>query len=274
MAWNKIVTADSVIQRLYEDKGFYQLTNRSYDSLVTPGASSVRRPKLATLVAKKNDGTSATDTDRKKTKAGTTMVETDLDVYTVPIMNEMAAKFESNDELRKQYEISMSMALKRKFNVDTLTAAQATSNVEEISGAELAWADLIRILRHYEENEVPEEDRNIVIGSGFMEQFYNIDVIKTAVGFNMDLLKAGMSNQMLGANWYVSGISPTIGGKATVTSWYGPGLAFILSKDGEIKETYDPGTTGVTTPGDVIDMLAHAGCELDDDDFAFVLKNK
>ncbi len=274
MAWSKSVTADTVIQRLYENKGFYQLCNRSYDSLVQPGATSVRRPKLATLAAKKNAGTAPGDAARKKTKDSTTMVETTLDVYTVPILNELASHFESNDAMRREYEISMAEALTEQFNTDVLEAAQATSNIEETAGAELAWADLIRILRHYEDSKVPEDGRNIVIGSGFMEQFYGIDVIKTAVGFNRELLSAGMSNKMLGANWFVSGLVPQIGGKNTVTSWYSKGLAFILSKQGEIKEVYDPGEAGVRTPGDVIDMTAHAAAELDDDDFAFVIKAK
>lgn len=274
MAWNKIVTADTVIQRLYEDKGLYQLTNRSYDSLVRPGATSVRRPMLASLAAVKNEGTTAGSASRKKTHTDTTMVETSLDVYTVPILSELAGEFESNDMLRREYEISMSMALKRQFNVDVITAAQATSNVTDTLAAELGWDDFVGIIQHFEDNEVPEDGRVIVVSSSLMQPFFNIDVIKTAMGFNKDLLQSGMSNQMLGATWFVSGLVPTVGGKNNVTAWYSKGLAFILSKEGVIKETYDPGEVGVRKPGDVIDMCAHAAAELDDDAFAYVVKEQ
>jgi hypothetical protein len=272
MAWDKIVTADTVVQRLYEDKGLYQRCNRSYDSLVTQGATSVRRPKLAQLAARKNEGTASTDAARKLAHNDTTMVETTLDVYTVPIANELAAKFESNDRLRSEYEISMAMALKRQFNADVIAAAQATTNVSNFAGASLAWADFGSIFEHFEKKEIPEDGRVIVVSANLTKEFYNIDTIKSAIGFNRELLQSGMANQMLGATWYISGLVPQIGGKDNVVGFYGPGLAFILSAYGEIKEVYDPGVYGVTKPRDVIDMTAHAAAELDDNDFAVVLK--
>lgn len=273
MPWNKIVTSDSVIQRLYEDKGIYQETNRSYDSLVEKGATSVTRPKLATVTAKKNEGTAAGDAARKNTKDDTVMVTTDLDVYTVPIYSAVAAKFESNDMLRRQYEISMALALKRQFNKDVIAAAQATSNIVNAGGANLAFDDYVGILEFFESHEVPEENRIIVTPAGLMKQFYAIPTIATAVGFNKELLQQGMSNQMLGARWYVSGLVPTLGGKQNIVAWYSQGLAFILSNEGEIMETYDPGVDGTRKPGQVIDMLAHGAAELDDDVFAYVVKS-
>ena len=63
MPWDKSITADAVVQRLYETQGLYSLMNRSYDALVQQGATSVRRPKLAQLVVKKNTGTAYTDAD-------------------------------------------------------------------------------------------------------------------------------------------------------------------------------------------------------------------
>lgn len=267
MSWNKIVTADAVIQRLYENKGIYQRTNRSYDSLVSPGASSVRRPKLANLVVKKNTGTSAASADRKKAKSDTTMVETELDVYAVPIFSEIAAKFESNDYLRREYEVSAAQALMEQFSTDTISAAQATSNVSDFAGSALAWQDLTAILQHFDDNKIPEEGRVIVISSALEQEFYNIDVIKTAVGFNMNGLRGGEMNKMLNATWYISGLVPQVGGKDTVVGWYDKGLAGIISREGEIKEAYDSENLG-----DVIDLLAHAAFELDDDAFAVVKK--
>lgn len=263
--WNRIVTADTVITRLLEDKGIYQMTNRSYDSLVRPGASSVRRPKLANLEVKKNTGTAANHADRKKTHTDTTMVETALDVYAVPILSEVVGEFESNDMLRREYEISASMSLKRQFNIDVITAAQATSNASAFAGATLAWDDLTAILKHFDDNEVPEEDRVIVISSALEQEFYNIDVIKTAIGFNMTGLRNGQMNQMLNCTWFISGLAPLVGGKAAVTGWYAKGLAFILSKEAVIKEAYSPEYLG-----DAVDLLAHAAAELDDDAFAVV----
>ncbi|MCC6867090.1 MAG: hypothetical protein IT280_13120 [Ignavibacteria bacterium] len=268
MAWNKQVTADNVILRCMEDKGLYQLTNRSYDSLVQPGATEVVRPKLASMVVKKNTGTAADDADRKKTKDDTSMVTTALDVYAVPILAQMAAKFESNDMLRTQYEISMALALKRQFNKDVIEAAQATTNIIPAAAAQISFRDFSRILKHFDDNEVPEENRVIVIPSALEQDFYEIDVIKTAIGFNMKALRAGEANEMLGAKWVISGLVPTIGGKTNIVAWHQEGLAFILSNEGEIKEAYQP-----TVLGDAVDLLAHGAAELDGNEFACVIKS-
>lgn len=269
MAWNKQVTADSVVQRLIEDKGLYQLTNRSYDSLVGEGATEVTRPRLANLVVKKNTGTAGNDADRKKTKDDTTMVTTALDTYAVPILSQMTAKFESNDMLRMQYEISMAATLRREFNKDVLIAAQQTTNIVSTAGANLAWDDLTGILKHFDENEVPEDDRVIIISSGLEQAFYNIDVIKTAIGFNMRALRAGEANEMLGAKWLISGLVPQLGGKSNIVAWHKEGLAFILSNQGEVKEAYDPNLLA-----DAVDLLAHAAAELDGNEFAYVVKEQ
>lgn len=268
MAWNKQVTADSVVLRLIEDKGLYQLTNRSYDSLVQPGATEVVRPKLASLVVKKNTGTAAGHADRKKTHTDTSMVTTALDIYAVPILSQMAAKFESNDMLRTQYEISMAATLKRQFNKDVLAAAQATTNIINAEAAKISFRDFTRILKHFDDNEVPEDQRVIVISSALEQDFYDIDVIKTAIGFNMKALRNGEPNEMLGAKWMISGLVPTVGGKANIVAWHQEGLAFILSNEGEIKETYDPENLA-----DVVDLLAHGAAELDGNEFACVIKS-
>ena len=41
MAFSKTIVADSVITRLIESQGIFQLANRAFDSMVRPGASSL-----------------------------------------------------------------------------------------------------------------------------------------------------------------------------------------------------------------------------------------
>ena len=270
MAWNKIVTSDIVIQRCIEQLGLYQLMNRSYDPLVMPGATSVRRPLLANLVVRKNTGAGPLDSSRKKSKADTTMVETSLDTYAVGIFNEMAAQFESNDALLREYEISMALQLGQQFDLDCITAADQTSNkIETAASGVFAWKDIIKMIATMDKNLVPRDNRVFVIPSELEAQFWDIDVIKQAAAYNSTILTNGKIIDFMEMKFFITGNAPKVSTKDAVRLIYGPGLAFILSHSGQIEETYDP-----TNIGKVYDMLAHGAAALDDDRFAVVMTLK
>jgi hypothetical protein len=71
----------------------------------------------------------------------------------------------------------------------------------------------------------------------------------------------------MGMKFFISGLVPQLTAKDNILGFYGPGLAFILSRWAQIKETYDPELLA-----DAIDLLAHAAAELDDNKFAVVVK--
>lgn len=269
MAWDKPLTAAQVITRTIEMLGLAAFMNRGYDSLVTQGATSVRRPKLPTLVVKKNTGTAANSGDRKRTKTDTVMVETALDVYAVPILDEIAGKFESNDMLRQEFVKSASMHLSEEFDKACIEAAQATSNKVSMKGDVLAWEDITGINAFFNVNKVPKDGRIIVISAALETQFWNIDVIKSATGFNLNQLNTGKFIEIMGMKFFISGNVPQVDGKDNIIGIYGMGLAFILSKFGDIKEAYSPDELA-----DAIDFLGHAAAELDDNKFAIVVKSK
>ncbi len=271
MAWDKIVTADVVVQRCIEGLGLYQKMNRSYDALVEPGATSVRRPRLSLLTVRKNTGAAYGDVARKKAKADTTMVETSLDVYAVGIANEMAARFESNQFLLNQYEISMSMSLEEQFDADCIVAAQAggVADTFATSGV-LTWKDLIKGNKIMTQNKVPRDGRVQIIPANLEDQFLNLDVITRALAYGTIVnVSKGKFIQLADMTYYITALSPLIAGKDVVTTIYCPGLAFILSNYGVIEDAYD-----AENLGHVYDMLAHAAAELDDPKFGVVISDK
>lgn len=269
MAFNKPLTVMQVITRLIEVLSLFNLCNRSYDGYVTEGASSVRRPKLANLNVKKNEGTAAGSGDRIGMKSGTTMVETELDVYAVPILSEIAGKFESNDKLRVEWIKSAVLALQQQFDKDVIAAAQATTNIHQFAGDKMAWGDITKISAVFNQNKVPKDGRVVVVSANLEQEFWDIDAIKNAASYNMQLLASGKMVEVLGMKFFISGNVEKVNGKDNIVGFYGQGLAFILSKFGEIKEVYSPELLA-----DVIDMLAHAGCELDSNEFAVVITTK
>lgn len=270
IGWNRQLTVDSVIQRLYEVKSLFNRCNRSYDGLVkSSGTTSVSRPRLAQVVVKKNTAFTRTSSDRKKTKDDTRMVTTPLDIYTAGILSQLTAEFESNDMLRTEYEKSMVLALQRQFDVTVLEEAIKTTNqlTTKATGV-FSWADIVKIDSTFNKLEVPEDDRLIVLSADLEEDFWDIDVIKTAAAFRGNL-ETGKFLKIKNMDFYISAKVPKIGGKACALGIYGPGLAFILNRFAEIKEVYDP-----DQQGDVVDLLCHAGCELDGAEFAVAMSLK
>lgn len=268
MAYDKKIVADSVVQRLIENQGIYNSVNRSFDGLVREGASSVDVPKIADVVVKKSTATPLADAARKKAKADTTMMNIPLVDYAVPLAEEILAQFESNGKLIKEYLDSASMKLQEQFDIDVITEAQTTSDRTAFDAAAMGWKDITNINARLDANKVPKNGRLIVISANLAEEFFDIDVIKSSVAFNSNFLTAGTFLSVMNLKFFISGLVPqlNIGGlKDNMVGIYGPGLAFVLSKFGELKQAWD--TTNLQT---INDMLAHAGVKLFDSKFSVV----
>lgn len=265
MAYDKVLVADSVVARLIEGQGIYQAMNRSFDGLVSQGATSVDVPKLADVLVKKSGNVSNTHADRKKAKADTTMVNVPLISYAVPLAEEILAAYESNGMLIKEYLNSASLKLQEQFDEDVITEAQTTGDVSAFAGADLAWKDIIAINKKMDVNKVPKTGRVIVVSAALADEFYDIDVIKSALGYNQAFLSTGTMLNLMNMKFFISGLVPQVGGKDNIVGIYGPGLAFILSRMGELKQVWDSANLL-----NINDMLAHAGVSLFDDKFAVV----
>lgn len=256
MPFDKKILADSVVTRLIEGLGLYQFSNRSFDGLVRPGATSVDIPSLAVPLVK-TAGTAPTNADRKKTKTGTTMVNVPLTAYAVPLADEIAGMFESGGKLIQEFIISASAVLAEKFDELVLTQAETTTYTDSFSGATLSWKDITAIVKHFNTYKVPRSGRVIAIPAALSEEFYDIDVIKNAVGFNKQALETGDFISVLGMKFFISGVVPQINAKEAIVGFYGPGIASIISKMGDVEEAWDGENLQKN-----YDVLAHAGFKL------------
>lgn len=270
MAFSKTLVADSVVARLIEGQGIYGRMNRSFDALVQPGASSVDIPKLAIPVVK-TAGYSLTGADRKKGKADTTNMNVALATYSVPLAEEILARYESNGKLLTGYIDSAVMTLQEKFDILVLTEAQTTTYVTAFAGATMAWADVIDISKTMDINKVPKSGRVIAVDANLAAEFFGIDVVKNALSYNSNYLSTGTFLNFMGMTFYITGLLPaydvsaSVTGKYTMVGIYGPGLAAIVSKFGDIKEAWD--SVNLQT---VYDVISHFGCELLDAKFSVI----
>lgn len=265
MAYDKKLVADSVVQRLIESQGLYQSVNRSFDGLVKEGASSVDVPNIAVPVVKKSTGTTPTSADRKKTKTDTTMKNIPLITYAVPLADEILGQYESNGLLMKEYLTSASLVAEQQFDADVIAKAQETTDVSAFIGSELAWKDIVAINKKMDQNKVPKNGRIIVISANIADEFYDIDVIKSALGYNQAFLQSGTMLNLMNMKFFISGLVEQVGGKDNIVGIYGPGLPFVLSRFGDIKTAWDG-----TNLQDNTDFICHAGLTLFDNKFAVV----
>ena len=270
--WNKTVTADSVINLCIEQPGLYQLMNRSYDALIAPGATSVRRPLLADLTVRVDTGADFVDDLRPAIGAKTKTVESALHTFAVGILAEMAAKFGSNNLLVTQYENAMALALGRKFSYACIDAADKTAFITETAATgTLTWEDILRMDANMTAREVPQENRVFVIPAALSMNFWGMDVMKGIVTHQVEIFNSGKLIEFMGKYFITVGNPAKVGQneKDAIRLIYGPGLAFGLSHFGEIEDAYSPKDIA-----HAYDMLAYGFAELDDYKFAEVMTIK
>lgn len=264
MAFSKTIVADSVITRLIESQGIFQLANRAFDSMVRPGASSVDVPDLAVPIVK-TAGTPLVDSDRKKAKADTTLVNVPLVGYAVPLADELLAQFESAGSLIREYLNSASLVLQEKFDSLVVSQAQTTTNASDFTGETLSWGDLLAIKKLMDTNKVPKSGRVLVIDANIEDEFFGIEELRDAMTFNTNYLESGEIGYVLGFRTFISGNVAPVSSKYSITAFYGPGVAFVLNRCGEVNSSWD--TTNLQW---VHDMVAHAGAKLFNSKFAVV----
>jgi len=268
MAFDKKILADSFVAKLIESQSIFSKMNRTFDPLVRQGASSVDIPNLA-IPEVKTAGTPLVDASRKKTHTDTTMVNIPLTKYAVPLADELLGAYESNGTLLTEYINSSVMVLQEKLDALTIAAAQATTDKTAFGAASMAWGDIIDINKRFDVNKVPKAGRVIVVDANLAAEFFGIDVIKNAVSYNSNFLTTGTMLQFMGNTFFITGVAPTItiasAQKYTMVGIYGPGLAVIINKMGDIKEAWD--SVNLQT---VYDVICHAGVGLFDNKFAVV----
>ncbi|MBN8569652.1 MAG: hypothetical protein J0M18_08475 [Ignavibacteria bacterium] len=268
MAFSKTLVSDSVVQRLIEQQNIYNSCNRGFDALVRPGATSVDIPDLAIPKVKKT-GTTSTHADRKNAKGDTALVNVALGPYAVPLANEITAQWESNGILIKEYLDSAALVLGEQFDSEVITEAQ-TGTKTAFAGSSMAWGDLTALKKRMDKNKIPQTGRVLVVSADLVDEFFAIDTVKNATSYNRDYLESGKVPSLLGFQIFISGLVPTVtvsaAQKVNMTAFYGPGLAFIMGRQAELKEVYDEENLK-----DIKDLVCQAGLKLLNTKFAEVI---
>ena len=261
MAFSKTLVSDSVAARLIETQALYGKTNRSFDSLVRPGASSVDIPLLAIPTVKTNTGYALDGSDRVETKENTTNVNVALTTYSVPLADEILSQYESGGMLLDQYFQSAADVLTQYYDRLVMTEIISTTNKAAFAGASMAWADIVGIAKALDLAKCPRNNRILIVDANIADEWYAVDGVKAALQYSEQMFGSGVK-RFLDFDVYITGNAPThtnsVGhSKYCIMGAYGPGIASILNRKMDIKSAWD-----TTNLREAIDCVSHFGCKL------------
>lgn len=260
MAFDKKLLADSVLTRLIDTQGIWQKMNRSFDALVSQGATSVDIPSLAVPTVQ-TSGTALDNSNRKETHTDTTMVNCPLTLYSVPLADELIARYESNGMLLKEYYQSAAEALQQKFDELVLAAIMGTTVKSIVASSTVDWPDIVAIKQTLDLAKVPKNNRYLIVDSNLASDFYQITEVVEAMKYQRDYFEGGVP-KILGMGVLETASSTTTTNsvahaKRGIAGVYGPGVASILSRNMEVHSAWD--TTNLRY---AIDCTAHYGAKL------------
>lgn len=259
MPLNITLTIPLILKGLYESLGLFNKCNRSYDSRVqSQWASSVDVPRNPQLVVR-DTAAAKNSADRKKTKDDIDTINIPFQKRIIHITDQLEGNYETNGDSLRAFTADVVRAFERDFN--NLCANEALANAVAVGGAavkpwaanELQYADLNKINQYFDGLEVPKEERVVIIDNDVADQFKNIDVVKSAVAFNKDLLEKGVA-VIDNVTYMISANLNKVNGKPALVGLWTKALAFIIKKHMDRKEVWD--TEETVTHVDFIGYVA------------------
>ena len=266
MALTQSILSDMVLKGLYESQGLWNKMNRGYDSLVSSATmDSIDIPKNPQLVVS-SSAVAIDAASRKKAKADTTKVNVPFALYTVAMTEEEEARILMNGKLLSNFLLDTNDAFNDALDVVVLAQAQTTTKVINWAGANLAWADIVAVDAEFNKMKVPKRNRIVCIPATRQSDFMSIDVVKSAMAYNKDLLESGIFI-INNTQFYISNAVAEVGGKENIVGINTTGLAVVLKGYMQRQSVYDPATRMT-----YVDYNTGAAVKLLKDEYAVVSK--
>lgn len=244
-----VLTSTMVIKGLYESHSIFSRCRRDLDGLVTDKwTSSVDVPINPQLVVR-STAAALNSADRKKTKSDMGKVNVPFATRLIHITEEYESRAETNGDALASFTSDIVRAYERDFDRlcvrEALASAVAAggSNLLQWDGTDLQKKDLDAIKSFFIANEVPNTDQIVVMHKTAGESFKNIDIVKSAMAFNRDLLEKGVA-VIDGVTYIISAdTSLVVGGQPALVGFYSKGIAFVIKKYLDRQEVWDTENT-------------------------------
>ena len=266
MAFTHAVLADIFLKGLYESQALWNKMNRSFDGLVANATmDSVDIPMNPQLVVS-SSAVASDSANRKKAKADTSSVNVPFGLYTIAMTQEEEERMLMNGRLLQNFLADTNDAFNDALDSVVIAEAQTTNKIINWSGANLAWGDIVNVDAKFNELNVSKRDRIVVIPASRQSDFMSIDVVKSAMAYNKDLLEKGVF-VINNTQFYISSYVGKIGGKDNIVGINARGLAVVLKGYMQRNAVYD-----VSVRKTHVDYNTGAAVKLLKNEFAVVAK--
>jgi len=277
MALTPTLTASLFMKGLYESENFFTKCNRSFDGLVANAlANSVDIPVLSQITVYSTAAKAVDHADREDTKddVGTANVPFEHAIASVTEQYESYA--ETNGAALRAYMGEINSAIFEYYDKRVMVECQeravaaAGANLMTSGATVLQDSDLVKIDKFFALKKINKKRGGLYcfVDANIVEQFLNIDTIKSARAFNRDLLEHGVGT-INDITYVITANLAQVTSKYTLTAAWLPGVAFIVKKGLERKEDYQ-----TETKKTYIDYLSYFGVYVPKTEFSCVLKMK
>jgi hypothetical protein len=241
MALTHGLLADMCLRGLYESQALWNKMNRSFDGLVADKTmDSIDIPINPQLVAS-TAAVSKTSPNRKKAKTDSNTVNVPFALYTIGLTQEEEERILMNGKLLNNFLLDTNDALSDALDAVVIAEAQTTDKVITWAGANLTWGDIVNVDAKFNLLKVPKRNRVVIIPASRQADFMSIDVVKSAMAFNKDLLEKGVF-VINNTQFYISSYVGQIGSKDNIVGINTGGLAVVLKGYMSRNSVYDTDT--------------------------------
>lgn len=260
------ILADVFLKGLYDSQALWNKMNRSFDGLVASATmDSVDIPLNPQLVVS-NAAVAFDSASRKRPKNDTTSVNVPFSLYTIGLSQEEEERMLMNGRLLQNFLADTNDAFNDALDTVVIAEAQTTDKVINWAGANLSWADIVNVDAKFTTLKVSKRDRIVVIPATRQADFMSIDVVKSAMAYNQNLLEKGIF-VINNTQFYISPFVGQIGGKDNIVGINARGLAVVLKGYMQRNSVYD-----VSVRRTHVDYNTGAATKLLKNEFAVVAK--
>ena len=172
--------------------------------------------------------------------ATSSVVTATLADYEVPIYAQKFDQLKTNVDQIKEYQVETVAAINRQIDDVIITALNASANTVGGAAAAFSFAKVQAILTQFNNNDVDEEDRILVISPTALTEALGADKFTSADYNSLRALQAARINQFLGMTWIVSSRLPKVTTTRTIFAFNKKSIGVAMGKDVSTEINYIP----------------------------------
>jgi hypothetical protein len=229
MPYSHAILFDLAIKGLYDSTALWNKMNRSYDRFMNNDrGTSAQIPKNPQLVAL-TEGVAEDDARRKSAIGDTDMITVPFDTITIPMSQEIEDELLLGNYNINNFVSDCDAAFSHSADGLVLASIAAEAGVQKIDSKSdvLCYEDILQIDQTFNERDIPQAQRIVVIPASRTVEFKNIELVKQAMAYNQKLLESGVFI-IDGKQFYISSRTPKVEGRDAIYGIHTQNMVVVL----------------------------------------------